>query len=205
MQLDKIKLALFAIIILVILALILSLILSLFSGTVIQQNIVFEDMTITKTISLNAERTETYEFELTNPIIGYLVTPKTISENASKILITGNFQHETIEEDSIIKIISKDFFPGTKKLIITTPIGDTNQTTILFPFPLAEYNTLTDNEKQQLEDTVKQFAQSVPETFTMEKSKEIMQTYANDIKITTNGELKTNDIPPNKNKKKSSF
>jgi hypothetical protein len=203
MRLGNVKLVLLAIIVVVVLALIFS----LFGGSFVQQNILFEDMTITKTINFGGERIETYSFELENPLIAYLVIPKTISESASEIKISGDFQFEVIEEDPIIKIMSSDFSPGTKKLIITMPTGDTNQTSILFPFPLAEYNNLGENEKQQLEETITQFAQSIPETFTLEKSKEIMQTYANDIKIQAiNGELKSGEETDNGNlKKKASF
>ncbi|MBT4191669.1 MAG: hypothetical protein HOE11_00010, partial [Candidatus Diapherotrites archaeon] len=179
--------------IIVIIIIILSALFFLTAGTTITQNIVFEDMQVTKTISLGTERTEIYEFELANPIIGYLVVPKTIATSASEITISGDFKTKVIREDPILKITSSELTPGTKKLVINSPLGDTNQTTILFPFPLAEYNTLSSTEKAQLEETINAFAQSMPETFTQEKSLEIMQQYANDIKTQVSGELQESE------------
>jgi hypothetical protein len=179
--------------IIVIIIIVLSALFFLSAGTTIQQQIVFEDMTLEKTIFLSNNRVETYEFNLTNPIIGYLVVPKTIATSANEIMISGDFNITVIRDDPIIKITSKELTPGTKKLIITSPLGDTNQTTILFPFPLAEYNNLNDAEKLQLETTITGFAQSVPQTFTIDKSIEIMQQYANDIKSQTSGELKESE------------
>ncbi|MBT4870595.1 MAG: hypothetical protein HON47_03410 [Candidatus Diapherotrites archaeon] len=170
-------------------ALIILIIIFLFVGSTINfeqtntitQTIKYSDIDITKSISLGNERIETYDFQVTNPVIGYLIVPKTIASSVSELSISGDFKTEVIKEDPILKIESKDYAPGVKKLVIKSGVGEENHTTILLLVPLSEYNLFSDSQKTQLNEIVKGFSDIDSNYYTPTETKQIMEEFSNSI------------------------
>ncbi|HNV01641.1 MAG TPA: hypothetical protein PKK60_04415, partial [archaeon] len=64
----------------------------LFQTTTISQNFSFSNFEMTKTILINGEnRIETYTFDTENPLIAYLIVPKTIATDISQLTISGDY------------------------------------------------------------------------------------------------------------------
>lgn len=147
----------------------------------ITQTQIFEnnDIQITKTINIQNTRTEEYEINITNPIIGFLIIPETITTNTNQININGDFTTQTTKNPTIIKIESKEYTPGKKILKINLPIGENEQTSILLTIPLKEYNSFSEIEKTEIEQLVKEIAKLDKNYFTFEETKKIMQEYLN--------------------------
>ena len=152
------------------------------SGETINQTITYQTLQINKTIQFSENRVEEYSFTLKNPSVLFVIFPKSVVTNASQIVSEGDFSSSVIEIDPILMFTSKEFSPGEKKLKMTLPKGDTNKTSLLFVFPLSEYNTLTAEEKKQINDQVIEASQNGEENFTIAESKKIMQDYANEFK-----------------------
>ncbi|MFA5358168.1 MAG: C25 family cysteine peptidase, partial [archaeon] len=159
----------------------------------ITQTINYSDLTITKTISFSSQRMEEYSFDLANPIIVFIVVPKSVATNTSQIKSTGDFTSELIQTDPILLFTSKDYSPGEKVLQITSPIGDTNKTTIAFVFPLSEYNKLTQTEKDSLKQTIIEVSTRGEPNFEINESQKVMQNYADGLKQETLSQKNLNE------------
>jgi hypothetical protein len=132
-----------------------------------------------KSISINGDtRIETYTFDTQNPIIAYLIIPKTIAENISQLTINGDYSTTIIESDPILLLKQNEYTPGTKKLTIETKTGNKEHTTILLPINLTDYETFTEEEKQQLTETIKQFNHIEEKYYTTEEVKQIIEEFA---------------------------
>jgi len=157
-----------------------------YSGqTQIAQNISYGDFELSKTINLNSvqnQRVEEYSFDLKNPVVVYLIVPKSIATSVSQVKISGDFTSEVIKSDPIIKLTPKDTSPGIKKFVISTQINDSNKTTLAFVIPLIEYSKATTEEKANYEMAILEADERGEENFTIEESKKIMQGYANGLK-----------------------
>ncbi len=143
----------------------------------INQEFEFYDSIVSKNVLIGSERIETYTINLQNPVFGYLIIPKTIVEDASKLAISGDFDAEIIENYPILKIESNDYSPGTKNLIIKSTIGNAEHTSILFLIPLVEYNSFSETELADLEETITQFSQLDENYFTFEETEKIMKEF----------------------------
>ena len=146
------------------------------TNTTIQQ-IEYSDVYITKSISLGSERVETYSFDITNPVIAYLIVPKTIATNVSEIKTSGDFKTQVIQVDPILKLTQTNLSPGKKEFTIKTNVGENTHTTIAIIIPLIEYNSFSETEKEELDANY----------FTNEESKKIMEEFGTN---TANVELK---------------
>jgi len=143
------------------------------------QTINYADFNVDKTVVLSEnERIETYSVQLKNPVIGFLIIPKTIASDISQIKVSGDFETEVIQSDPIIRIEPKDLGPGNKKIAITTQIGDNVQTSILLLIPYIEYTEFSETEKQQLDELIKGFSDLDANYFTIEESKKIMEEFS---------------------------
>ncbi|HNV01319.1 MAG TPA: hypothetical protein PKK60_02720 [archaeon] len=143
------------------------------------QSFSFSDFKMNKSIFLNEEtRIETYTFYTENPIIAYLIVPKTIATDISQLTISGDYSTTIIESDPILLIKQNEYTPGIKKLIIETQTGNKEHTTILLPINLIDHETFNESEKQQLTETIKQFNYMENNYFKIEEVKKIIEEFA---------------------------
>ena len=83
---------------------------SFIQTTTISQNFSFSNFEMTKTILINGEnRIETYTFDTENPLIAYLIVPKTIATDISQLTISGDYSTTIIESDPILLIQQNEY------------------------------------------------------------------------------------------------
>lgn len=148
----------------------------------INQNVIYSDFNLYKNITFSNQRAESYSFDLINPVIIFIIIPKSVANDISEISFNGDFDSEIIQSDPIIMFKSKELSPGKKNLQITTPIGNKNQTSITFIFPYLEYTKLSLNEKELLKQTVIEASTKGEQNFSIIQSQKVMQDYANGLK-----------------------
>lgn len=173
----------------------IALLLTQTTNKTINQTIEYSDFTITKTITFNlGNRIEDYSLKTNNPIIIYLLLPKELNKNneLEKIVIIGDYQTEFINEKKLIKLTPNEYNPGTKKIQITFPDTNNKLTSIIFAIPLINYETLNQEQKNELNEEIKNIQEnSSTENYYINESQKIMQEFAN--KQTQAGLRKNNE------------
>ncbi|MFA6269200.1 MAG: hypothetical protein WC652_05260, partial [archaeon] len=149
---------------------------------VVTQNIFYSDFNFSKEITFSNQRTEEYSFDLKNPQVVFVLVPKSVAASVSQITFGGDFDGEILLDDPIILFRPKDFSPGKKVFRIATPVGDKNQTSLVFAFPLAEYNQLTVQDKNLLKQTVIDVSLRAEQNYSVYASNKVMQDYADGLR-----------------------
>ncbi len=150
----------------------------------VEQSFSFSDFNLTKTIKLQGEnRTETYSINTKNPIVGFLIIPKSIASDISLVKISGDYSTEIIKADPILFIKQKEYTPGVKEIKIETKVGETTHTALFLPIELIEYEKFTTEEKSELKEIIKQFEYLDKNYFTQEEVQKIMEEFAFETKV----------------------
>ncbi|MFA5931726.1 MAG: C25 family cysteine peptidase [archaeon] len=168
----------------------------------ITQQITYVDFNITKSITWSDSRSEEYLFDLKNPIIVFLIFPKSVAGDISQIKVEGDFVSQVIQSDPILLLHSKDLAPGIKTLKLITPKGDLNKTSLAFTFPYSEYVKLSNSDKNLLIQTVIEVSSRGEQNYEITESLNVMQNYANEL---NNETITTQELTENKNMNKLNF
>jgi ribosomal protein S18 acetylase RimI-like enzyme len=143
------------------------------------QTFSYSNLIVTKTISFDAQvRTEIYLIDLNDPVVGYIIIPKTIADDVSQIRTSGDFKTSVIQADPILFIEPKDLFSGEKTFKLKLPVGAKDQSTMLLLIPLAEYNEFNEIQKQGFETSIKNLSNLDVNYFSISESKKIMEEFA---------------------------
>ncbi len=159
----------------------------------INQNFEFSDFNLTKKIVFSGDnQTETYELDIKNPIVGFLIIPKTLATDVSKIKISGDFKTQIIQADPIIFFEPNNYTPGNKKIIIETKKSEQNHSTIFLPLNLTDYSNFTESEKTEIIEKVKLFNEIDENFFSIEETKKIIEEFSEGTKEDAEFKKKTN-------------
>ena len=152
--------------------------------TSFSQTINYTDFSIEKSVStstLTNARTENYSFNLKNPIVAFIIIPKSISMSATNVKVAGDFNISVLSDDPIFLIQSREYSPGKKSIRIESAAGNYSITSIALAMPLTQYSSFTEAEKTQLSEKIKEFQSLDENYFTKEESLKMMQEFADSI------------------------
>ncbi len=164
-------------ILIILIILILIIAFFLLQPQIINQQFSTSKAIITKNILLFPERKETYTISSENPTIGFLIVPKSLASNWTQLKFEGDFYLNVLAEDPVIELTPNELGPGTKTFTISGIDANLEQTTILFTVPLKEYLEMSESEKTQIKELIINYNSIPSENFTIEHSKEIMNSF----------------------------